>query len=84
LLPVLTRLRLADGIAGAENATGDQQKKLDVLSNDMLTNSLYNSHTCAILVSEETEEPIIVPEELAGTRPFLVGKRNHWPKMYVA
>jgi fructose-1,6-bisphosphatase len=55
-----------------------------VLSNDMLTNSLYNSHTCAILVSEETEEPIIVPEELAGTRPFIVGKRNHWPKMYVA
>jgi fructose-1,6-bisphosphatase len=55
-----------------------------VLSNDMLTNSLYNSHTCAILVSEETEEPIIVPEELAGTRRFLVGERYHWPKTYVA
>lgn len=58
---------LADGLHGAAcNATGDQQKKLDVLSNEMLTNSLYNSHACAILVSEELEEPIIVPEDMAG------------------
>ena len=54
------------GTAGTENATGDSQKKLDVLSNEMFVNSLYNSHTCAILVSEENEEPIIVPPEMAG------------------
>jgi hypothetical protein len=33
----------------------------------MFVNSLYNSHACAILVSEENEEPIIVPEHMAGT-----------------
>ena len=27
---------LADGSAGSENATGDSQKKLDVLSNEMM------------------------------------------------
>lgn len=54
------------GIAGTENMTGDVQKKLDVLSNEMMVNSLYNSHVCAVLVSEENEEPIIVEEALAG------------------
>ena len=56
----------SDGIAGSENATGDEQKKLDVLSNDMFVNSLYNSHVCAVLVSEEQDEPIIVEEGMAG------------------
>lgn len=54
------------GAAGSENATGDDQKKLDVLSNDMFVNALYNSHVCAVLVSEEDDDGIIVPPELAG------------------
>lgn len=54
------------GQAGSVNTTGDDQKKLDVLSNEMMVNSLYNSHVCCILVSEEIEEPIIIPEELSG------------------
>eukprot|EP01038_Epipyxis_sp_PR26KG_P011547 gene11547-15466_t len=54
------------GAAGSENATGDSQKKLDVLSNEMFVNALYNSHACAVLVSEENEDPIIVADELAG------------------
>ncbi len=57
---------ILDGIAGSQNTTGDEQKKLDVLSNEMMVNSLYHSHACAILVSEENEDPIIVPEEMAG------------------
>jgi len=54
------------GVAGTENATGDAQKKIDVLSNEMFVNALYNSHVCAVLVSEENDDPIIVPESLAG------------------
>ena len=54
------------GSAGSENATGDSQKKLDVLSNEMMVNALYNSSVCAVLVSEENEDPIIVEEGLAG------------------
>jgi fructose-1,6-bisphosphatase I len=54
------------GIAGSANATGDDQKKLDVLSDEMMVNALYSSHVCAVLVSEEQDDPIIVPEHLAG------------------
>lgn len=54
------------GLAGETNSTGDDQKKLDVLSNDMMINALVNSGVCAVLVSEENEEPIIVPKEKAG------------------
>ena len=54
------------GAAGSTNTTGDDQKKLDVLSNEMMVNALLNSRTCAILVSEENDDPIIVPEEMAG------------------
>ena len=63
--PLLTNTIV--GVAGDFNSTGDEQKKLDVLSNEMFVNSLYNSHACAILVSEENEDPIIVPEHMAGT-----------------
>eukprot|EP01031_Cornospumella_fuschlensis_P004705 gene4705-5894_t len=54
------------GMAGSENTTGDAQKKLDVLSNEIFINLLYNSHECAVLVSEENEDPIIVEPDLAG------------------
>ena len=51
---------------GQENSTGDVQKKLDVLSNEMFINALYNSGVCSVLVSEENEDPIIVQEDLRG------------------
>jgi fructose-1,6-bisphosphatase len=54
------------GLAGEVNSTGDEQKKLDVLSNDMMINALKNSGVCCVLVSEENEEPIIVPAGRAG------------------
>jgi fructose-1,6-bisphosphatase I len=54
------------GLAGEVNSTGDDQKKLDVLSNDMMINALVNSGVCCVLVSEENEEPIIVPPGRAG------------------
>jgi len=54
------------GLAGEVNSTGDDQKKLDVMSNDMMINALVNSGVCSVLVSEENEEPIIVPKERSG------------------
>jgi len=54
------------GLAGEVNSTGDDQKKLDVLSNDMMINALVNSGVCSVLVSEENEDPIIVPPEKRG------------------
>lgn len=54
------------GLAGEVNSTGDDQKKLDVLANDMMINSLLHSGVCSVLVSEENEEPIMVPDEYKG------------------
>mmetsp|Transcript_103516 Transcript_103516/g.183895 ORF Transcript_103516/g.183895 Transcript_103516/m.183895 type:complete len:360 (-) Transcript_103516:95-1174(-) len=54
------------GLAGEVNSTGDDQKKLDVLSNDIFIDALKNCGACAVLVSEEDEEPIWVPEDRAG------------------
>jgi len=55
------------GAADVSNASGDDVKKLDVLSNDIMCSALINSMTCAVLVSEEQEEPVIVPEEKRGS-----------------
>jgi len=54
------------GLAGEVNSTGDDQKKLDVLSNDMMINALVHSGVCSVLVSEENEEPIFVPKNKSG------------------
>jgi fructose-1,6-bisphosphatase I len=54
------------GLAGEVNSTGDEQKKLDVLSNEMMINALVHSGVCCVLVSEENDEPIIVPPGKAG------------------
>ncbi|KAG2466942.1 fructose-1,6-bisphosphatase 1-like [Polypterus senegalus] len=54
------------GIAGSTNVTGDQVKKLDVLSNDLVINMLKSSFTTCVLVSEENKDAIIVEAEKRG------------------
>jgi len=48
------------GLAGASNVQGEDQKKLDVLSNDIMVNALRASGKCSVLVSEEVDDAIIV------------------------
>jgi len=56
------------GLDGSTNVTGDEVKKLDVLSNDIFMNSMQFSTKIAVMVSEEIEEPIIVePPSDTGT-----------------
>ncbi|EWM22444.1 hypothetical protein NSK_008654 [Nannochloropsis salina CCMP1776] len=54
------------GLHGSENVSGDQVKKLDVLSDEIFVNCLKESHCCAVLVSEERDDPIIVEAAKAG------------------
>uniref|UniRef100_A0A3B4AWX1 Fructose-1,6-bisphosphatase 1 n=1 Tax=Periophthalmus magnuspinnatus TaxID=409849 RepID=A0A3B4AWX1_9GOBI len=54
------------GIAGSTNVTGDQVKKLDVLSNDLVINMIKSSFSSCVLVSEEDEKAIIVEPEKRG------------------
>jgi fructose-1,6-bisphosphatase I len=54
------------GLAGEVNSTGDDQKKLDVLSNDVFIDALASCGACCALVSEENDQPIWIPKEKAG------------------
>ncbi|KAE8583670.1 hypothetical protein XENTR_v10020621 [Xenopus tropicalis] len=54
------------GIAGSTNVTGDQVKKLDVLSNDLVVNMLKSSYSTCVLVSEEDQHALIVEPEKRG------------------
>jgi len=54
------------GLAGTANASGDDVKKLDVLSNEIMINALVNSCVCAVLVSEEEEDAIFVSPDKQG------------------
>lgn len=54
------------GLAGDTNVQGEEQKKLDVLSNDIMINSLRASGKTAVLVSEENEEAIIIEDRYRG------------------
>lgn len=55
------------GLAGSSNTTGDEQKKLDVISNDLFVEAMRSSGKCAMLVSEEEEE-IIFFRDAEGAR----------------
>ena len=48
------------------NSSGDVQKKLDVITNEIMIDNLKNTKCCSILLSEENEEAIIVEEEFRG------------------
>ncbi|SCW01787.1 LAFE_0E07250g1_1 [Lachancea fermentati] len=49
------------GLAGASNSTGDQQKKLDVLGDEIFINAMKASGNVKVLVSEEQEDLIVFP-----------------------
>ncbi|KAH8117596.1 inositol phosphatase [Phellopilus nigrolimitatus] len=54
------------GLAGETNVQGEEQKKLDVLSNDIMVNALRASRKTAVLVSEELDDAIIIDERFRG------------------
>ena len=47
------------GLAGSSNTTGDDQKKLDIIGNDLFIAAMRTSGKCRLLVSEEEEHCIV-------------------------
>lgn len=45
---------------------GEEQKKLDVLSNEIMVNSLRASGKTAVLISEELDEAVIIEDRYKG------------------
>ncbi|MED6185503.1 Fructose-1,6-bisphosphatase, cytosolic [Stylosanthes scabra] len=54
------------GLAGDTNVQGEEQKKLDVLSNDVFVKALVSSGRTSILVSEEDEQATFVDPSKRG------------------
>jgi len=54
------------GLAGAANVQGEDQKKLDVVSNEVFANCLRSSGRTGVIASEEEELPIAVEETYSG------------------
>ena len=54
------------GLDGSVNATGDDVKKLDVLSNDNFISALRSSRQACVLVSEEEADPVVIEEANRG------------------
>ncbi|KAI4299041.1 hypothetical protein L6164_032537 [Bauhinia variegata] len=54
------------GLAGETNVQGEEQKKLDVLSNEVFVKALITSGRTCMLVSEEVEEAIFVEPSKRG------------------
>ncbi|XP_050214552.1 fructose-1,6-bisphosphatase, cytosolic isoform X2 [Mercurialis annua] len=54
------------GLAGETNVQGEEQKKLDVLSNEVFIKALVSSGRTSILVSEEDEEATFVETSKRG------------------
>lgn len=54
------------GMDGNENSSGDQQKKLDVFSNDVFINCVSFSKQVYIMGSEENEEAIVLQDQTGG------------------
>ncbi|KAG8722483.1 Fructose-1,6-bisphosphatase [Ceratobasidium sp. 394] len=54
------------GLAGETNVQGEEQKKLDVLADDIMVNALRACGKTSVLVSEEREEAVIIEDRLKG------------------
>lgn len=62
------------GLAGSSNTTGDDQKKLDVLANELFINMLKSSYTVHVMASEENENlvEVEVPKQVCQKYKFRI------------
>jgi len=54
------------GLQGEVNVQGEEQKKLDVISNDVLKAALRYTGKMGVIASEEEEQPVLVEESSGG------------------
>eukprot|EP00887_Chlorella_sp_A99_P000073 scaffold16.g73.t1 len=54
------------GMAGSSNVQGEDQKKLDIIANEVFKNVLKRSGQCCVLVTEEEDDPIFIEEGFRG------------------
>ena len=74
---IAAKIRLAGldeiyGAAGATNVQGEQQQKLDVFANDIMTDQLRGCSSVLGLVSEEDDEPVLFARPQGGGKKFVL------------
>ena len=60
------------GETGAVNVQGEAVKKLDMFANDQLVSVLKRGISCAGIISEELEEPIIFDDKMSSKSKYIV------------
>lgn len=65
-------------MAGSVNVTGDDQKKLDVLSNDLMVNMLQSSYGTCCMVSEENKDLIVTPKDKRVSAEIFFMLKLYW------
>ena len=50
------------GVAGSENVQGEEQKELDIITNDMMFDHLKYTGLTAGMGSEEVDDPLMIPQ----------------------
>lgn len=66
ILMVMIPMHYRTGLANSSNVQGEEQKKLDVIANEIFVNALRSSNKVAVMVSEEDEEAIFVETQYCG------------------
>ncbi len=54
------------GLADSTNESGDEQKKLDIISNDIFCDAMKDTSRCAVIVTEEEDVPLGVADCVSG------------------
>jgi len=54
------------GLADSTNESGDEQKKLDIISNDIFCDAMKDTSRCAAIVTEEEDVPLGVADCVSG------------------
>jgi hypothetical protein len=54
------------GKAGTSNVQGEDQKKLDLVANEVFKNVLRKSGQCCVLVTEEEDDPVFIEPPYRG------------------
>lgn len=59
------------GLHGTQNVQGEDQKELDVISNEMMVKAMFATGSIAALASEELDHSLVCPDA-AERRPYLI------------
>jgi fructose-1,6-bisphosphatase I len=69
------------GLEGEVNVQGEDQKKLDVITNDLLKRALRFTGRLGVLASEEEDVPVdLIGNAVTDSQEIIIGTFQRWKK----